>query len=81
MGLRPGRRQQQVDRHLQAAARLQRHQAAQAVIHLVDVVHLVQHGGAWDTQHAASDNLADLAFAVHFSELKGLFPTHGCYLT
>ncbi|MNZ96701.1 hypothetical protein D3C78_1159070 [compost metagenome] len=81
VGFRAGWRQQQVDRHLQATARLQRYQAAQAVIHLVDVVHLVQHAGAGDAQYAASDDLADFAFAVHFGQLEGLFPTHGCYLT
>ena len=68
-GLRAGRRQQQVHRHLQAAAWLQRHQAAKAIVHPVDVVHLVQHGRAGDAEHTAGDHFADLALAVHLGQL------------
>ncbi|MCY1525628.1 hypothetical protein D9M68_606120 [compost metagenome] len=69
LGFWPGRRQQQVHRHLQAAARFQHHQAAQAIVHLVDVVHLVEHGLAGYANDTAGNDLADLTFAVDIHQL------------
>jgi hypothetical protein len=68
--------QQEVDRHLEAASRLKDDEPAQAVINLIDVVHLVEHGVTGNSHDPSGDHLADLAFAVHINKLQCLFPAH-----
>ncbi len=69
IGVGAGRRDQQVDRHLGAGARLQRHEPPQAVVDLVDVVHLVEHGRAGNLRRAGHQHLADLALAMDLDQL------------
>ena len=76
VGAGPRRRQQQVQRHLRTGARLQRHEAAQAVVDRVDVVHLVEHGRARNLRRAADDHLADLALAVDLDDVERVWPRH-----
>ena len=56
-----------------AGARLEGDEAAQAVVDLVDVVHLLEHGRAGDIRRAADDHLADLALAMDLEELDRAF--------
>ncbi|MNG28431.1 hypothetical protein D3C84_1136880 [compost metagenome] len=76
LGLRTRRREQQIDRHLQAPARLQNHQATKAIVNLVDIVHLVEHGLTGNVEDTSSDDFADFAFAMHVDQLKRFLPAH-----
>jgi len=74
--VRPGRRQQQIDRHVRIAARLAQREAAEPVVHLVQMPHLVAHGGAGYARYAAGDHLADLAFGMGADDRQHLRPAH-----
>ena len=76
VGVGPGGREQQVDRHLGAGARLVGHEPPQAAVDMVDVVHLVEHGRAWNFRRAADDHLADLALAMDLDQLERTRPAH-----
>ena len=76
VGVGAGGRDQQVDRHLGAGARLVRHEPPQAAVDGVDVVHLVEHGRARNLRRTADDHLADLALAVDLDQLERTRPGH-----
>jgi hypothetical protein len=61
--------QQQAERPRRAGARFRAQPAAQPVVDRVQVVQLVGHGRAGDVQHAAGDDAADLARAMHVDGL------------
>jgi hypothetical protein len=76
IGFRPRRRHEQIDRHVDASARLERYEAPQAVVDLVDVIHLVQHRQARNLRSSADEDLADLPLAMDLYQLKRSHPTH-----
>ena len=76
IGIGPRGFQSQVHRHRHMGARFEGDEAAKRAIHIVDVVHLVEDGGAGDLRRTADDHLADLALAVHQQEFEAVLP-HG----
>ena len=70
-------RDQEIDRHLRARSRLQRHESPQTVIDVVNVVHFIEQGRPGNFRGAADDHLADLSLAVNVDQVDGAFPRFG----
>ena len=76
VGLWAHRGNQKIHRHLYAGARLQCYEAPESIVNLVDVVHFLQQGLPRYSGCSADDHLADLALAVNFNQLDGVWPFH-----
>jgi hypothetical protein len=61
---------------LKATTGFKHHQASKAIVDLIDMVHLVEHGLAGYVEDATRDDFAYLAFAMHIDHLQRFLPAY-----
>ena len=76
VGVSACRREDQVDRHRDRAARLEQAKPTQAVVCKLQVSLLLRNGRTRYVKHAAGDHAADLPRGVHVDDRKPFIPTH-----
>ncbi|MBG6166525.1 hypothetical protein IWQ54_006220 [Labrenzia sp. EL_195] len=69
-------RNHQVDGLVHRAPWFKTDKAAQAVVHLVDIVPFIGHRNVRNVLNSGCYNLAYFALAMNVEKLKGLFPAH-----